>query len=128
MRSKLNLKEAEFAEADEAAAEDVDDVAEVQAEERLALIGADVINGVLIVVGVIAAEGVDEPIGVVATAGACLVEPDHFSYFSSRARRRSSSVRSAGSAGSFSLSEMSSMSLSRCSDRGGGWGGGDLGV
>ena len=126
MRSKLNLKEAEFAEAEEAAAEDVDDEAEVQAEERLALIGADVINGVLIVVGVIAAEGVDEPIGVVATAGACFVEPDHFSYFSSRALRRSSSVRSAGCTGSFSLSEMSSMSLFRY--RGGGWGGGDLGV
>ena len=125
----MNLKDAEFAEADEAvAAEDVEDEAEVQAEERLvALIGADVINGVLIVVGVIAAEGVDEPMGVVATpGGACLVEPDHFSYFSSRARSRSSRVRSAGSAGSFSPSEMSSMS--RSSDGGGGWGGGDMGV
>jgi hypothetical protein len=126
LRSKLNLKEAEFAEADEAAADD--EAEEVQAEERLALIGADVISGVLIVVGVIAAEGVHEPMGVVATPGACLVEPDHFSYFSSRARRRSSSVRSAGSGTSFSLSEISSMSLSRCSDRGGGWSGGDLGV
>lgn len=121
----MNLKEAEVAEAEEAAAEDAD----VQAEERLALIGADVINGVLIVVGVIAAEGVDEPIGVVATAGACFVEPDHFSYFSSRALRRSSRVRSAGSGTSFSLSEMSSMSTSRRKGRAAvGWSEGDLGV
>lgn len=102
MRSKLNLKDAEADEADED---------KVQAEERLPpdpVTGVDNgREGVLTVVGV--DEGVDEPIGVVATA--CLVDPDHFSYCSSRARSLSSNVGAAVSTESFSLSEISSMSL-----------------
>ena len=124
MRSKLNLKDEAVAEAAEFADDAEED--EVQAEEgRLPLIGAvGGRQGVLTVVGVITEEGVDEPIGVVVTT-AVFVEPDHLSYFSSRARSLSSRVGSTASTVSFSLSEISSTSL--VSERGGGNGGGDFG-
>lgn len=123
MRSKLNLKDEAVAEAAEFADDAEED--EMQAEEeRLPLIGAvGGRQGVLTVVGVITEDGVDAPIGVVVTA-AVFVEPDHLSYFSSRARSLSSKVGSTASTVSFSLSEISSTSL--VSERGGN-GGGDFG-
>ena len=45
-------------------------------------------EGVVVMVGV--DDGVRDPMGVVATA--CLVEPDHFSYFSFRALMRSAKL------------------------------------
>jgi hypothetical protein len=99
LRSKLNLKEEEADEAD-----DDDGQAELKTGVTDGREGVDAIVGV--------DDGVDEPTGVVATA--CFVDPDHFSYFSSRARRRSSRVWETTSTGSFSPSEISSMSLPEC--------------
>lgn len=77
LRSKLNLKDEDVDEAD-----DDDGQAElnngVDAES----------DGVEAIVGV--DDGVSEPMGVVETA--CFVEPDHFSYFSVKARTLSCKV------------------------------------
>lgn len=77
LRSKLNLKEDDADEAD-----DDDGQAELST-------GVEAANeGVVVMVGV--DDGVRDPMGVVATA--CLVEPDHFSYFSFRALMRSAKL------------------------------------
>ena len=114
LRSKLNLKE-----------DDVDDADDDDGHAELSTGVEAASEGVVVMVGV--DDGVSDPMGVVATA-ACFVEPDHFSYFSFRALMRSAKFWESASTGSFSPSEMSSMSLPECLGGEFGGGGGWLGV